>query len=62
MGRLRQLTGARWLKLLEESTVGLVGGDQDTVNIAVLAEGRVGSLRKLLVVVVPVVAWEVGSL
>lgn len=61
MDRLRQLTGARWLKLVEESRAGLVDGDQDTVYIVVLAEERSGSHRKLLVVVaVPAVAWEVG--
>lgn len=42
---------------------GLVDEDQDTVYIAVLAGGQIGSRRKLLVVVVvPAVAWEVGNL
>ena len=58
------LTGARRLKLAEESTAGLVDGDQGTAYIADLAGGQIGSRRKLLVVVllVPVVAWEVGSM
>ena len=63
MDRLRQLTGARRLKLVEGNTAGLAGGDQGTVNIAVLAGGRIGSRRKPLVeVIVPAVAWGVGSM
>ena len=64
MGRLRRWTGARRLKLVEESTARLVDGDQGIVYIAVRAGGRIGSRRKLLVVVVVVaaVAWEAGSM
>ena len=53
----------RRLKLVEESTAALVDGDQGIVYTADLAGGRIGNRRKVSsVVVVPAVAWEVGSM